>query len=138
MDVLTKDQRRRNMQAIRSTATKEEVLLAKNLWQRGFRYRKNDKKIIGKPDLTFRGKKVAVFIDSEFFHGKNWETEKYRIKSNTEFWWTKIEKNMARDLMVTKILEEGGWKVIRFWSVDVRKNLMHCIGQIEKSLRSDE
>jgi len=138
MDVLTKDQRRRNMQAIRSTATKEEVLLAKNLWQRGFRYRKNDKKIIGKPDLTFRGKKVAVFIDSEFFHGKNWETEKYRIKSNTEFWWTKIEKNMARDLMVTKILEEGGWKVLRFWSVDVRKNLMHCIGQIEKSLRSDE
>ena len=126
------------MQAIRSTATKEEVLLAKNLWQRGFRYRKNDKKIIGKPDLTFRGKKVAVFIDSEFFHGKNWETEKYRIKSNTEFWWTKIEKNMARDLMVTKILEEGGWKVLRFWSVDVRKNLMHCIGQIEKSLRSDE
>lgn len=138
MDVLTKDQRRRNMQAIKSTATKEEVLLSKNLWQRGFRYRKNDKKIIGKPDLTFRGKKVAVFIDSEFFHGKNWETEKYRIKSNREFWWTKIEKNMARDLMVTKILEEGGWKVLRFWSVDVRKNLMYCIGQIEKSLRSDE
>ncbi len=126
------------MQAIRSTSTKEEVLLAKELWKRGLRYRKNDKKIFGKPDLTFRGLKVAVFVDSEFFHGKDWETEKYRIKSNRDFWWTKIEKNIARDLQVTKILEEGGWTVLRFWSADVRKNLSHCIGQIEKFLRTDE
>ncbi|MBS1742066.1 MAG: very short patch repair endonuclease [Bacteroidetes bacterium] len=102
MDVLTKLQRRKNMQAIKSKGTKDEILLAKALWQRGHRYRKNDKSILGKPDLTFRKYKVAVFVDSEYFHGKNWETEKLRIKTNRIFWWAKTEGNMQQDLRVNE------------------------------------
>lgn len=104
MDVLTPEQRRRNMQAIKSTETKMEVRLAKALWARGHRYRKNNKTIFGKPDLTFKKYKIAVFVDSEYFHGKDWETEKHRIKTNTDFWWKKREGNMARDIEVTNKL----------------------------------
>lgn len=114
MDVLTPDQRRKNMQAIKSKSTKAEVTLSKALWARGLRYRKNNKKIFGKPDLSFSKYKLAIFVDSEFFHGYNWETEKYRIKSNREFWWKKIESNMRRDQVVNKFLVENGWIVLRF------------------------
>jgi DNA mismatch endonuclease (patch repair protein) len=81
MDVLSKEQRRRNMQAIKSKGSKDEVLLAKILWQKGLRYRKNDKSVFGKPDLIFKRQKLAIFIDSEYFHGYNWKTEKNRIKT---------------------------------------------------------
>ena len=134
MDVLSKEQRRKNMQAIKGKGTKDELLMASALWRRGFRYRKNDKDILGKPDFTFRGSKLAVFIDGEFFHGFNWEIEKFRIKSNQEFWWKKIERNIARDKFVNDSLVEKGWIVLRFWSRDVRKNLPYCIEQIEKIL----
>jgi DNA mismatch endonuclease, patch repair protein len=138
MDVLTTEQRRKNMQAIKSTSTKDEVLLAKALWGKGYRYRKNDKQVLGKPDISFRGKKIAVFIDSEFFHGKDWDQEKYRIKSNREFWWNKIEKNIKRDSFVNNSLRLSGWTVLRFWSNDVRKNLNSCIAEIEKYLLANE
>lgn len=80
MDNLTPEQRRKNMQAIKSTATKEEVRIAKALWRLGYRYRKNNKKVFGKPDLTFAKYKIAIFIDSEFFHGKDWDLNQERIK----------------------------------------------------------
>ena len=134
MDVLTKEQRRRNMQAIKSKETKDEVLLAKALWKRGHRYRKNNKTIFGKPDLTFKKYKIAVFVDGEYFHGKNWEIEKHRIKTNTEFWWTKIEGNIKRDFQVNQQLNDQGWKVLRFWSKEIRKNLANCILIIEKEI----
>lgn len=135
MDVLTKVQRRRNMQAIKSKDTKDEVLLAKSLWQRGHRYRKNNKTVFGNPDLTFRKYKVAVFVDSEFFNGKNWNTEKHRIKTNRKFWWTKIEGNIQRDLRVNEQLINNGWRVLRFWSKEIRKNLAYCIQEIEQNLK---
>lgn len=134
MDVLTKEQRRKNMQAIRNKGTKDEVLLAKALWHRGYRYRKNDKTVFGKPDLTFKRYKLAVFIDSEYFHGKDWDTEKHRIQSNQNFWWTKIEGNMRRDKIVNEELTKAGWKVLRFWSKDIRKNLASCVSKIEENL----
>ena len=71
MDKLTKEQRSKNMQAIKNKGTKDEVLLAKKLWHIGLRYRKNDNSVFGKPDLTFKRYKIAIFIDSEFFHGKD-------------------------------------------------------------------
>lgn len=120
MDVLTKEQRRRNMQAIKSKGTKDEVLLAKVLWSRGYRYRKNDKTVIGKPDFTFKRFKLAVFVDSEYFHGKDWETEKHRIKTNREFWWAKIESNIRRDELVNRELESSSWTVLRFCSKEIR------------------
>lgn len=134
MDVLTKEQRRKNMQSIRSKATKDEVLLAKSLWQRGHRYRKNDKNVFGKPDLTIRRNKIAIFVDSEYFHGKDWDREKYRIQTNRAFWWSKIEGNIQRDKQVNKELNKEGWKVLRFWSKEIRNNLAYCINKIEKEL----
>lgn len=134
MDVLTKEQRRKNMQAIRNKGTKDEVLLAKALWHRGYRYRKNDKTVFGKPDLTFKRYKLAIFVDSEYFHGKDWDTEKHRIQSNQSFWWTKIEGNMRRDSIVNEELSRTGWKVLRFWSKEIRKNLASCVSKIEENL----
>lgn len=92
MDVLTKEQRSTNMRAIKSKNTKIELILGRALWSRGYRYRKNNKKVFGKPDFTFKKYKVAIFCDGEFFHGKDWETAKKRIKTNAEFWHKKILK----------------------------------------------
>jgi DNA mismatch endonuclease (patch repair protein) len=107
-----------------------EVLLAKSLWSKGIRYRKNDKTVFGKPDLTIKKYKIAIFIDSEYFHGKDWETEKYRIKTNREFWWKKIEGNINRDKIVNSYLVEKDWKVLRFWSKEIYRNLELCLDKI--------
>ena len=135
MDVLTPEQRRKNMQAIKSKATKAEIALAKALWARGHHYRKNNRKIYGNPDLSFKRYKLAIFVDGEYFHGYNWEIEKYRIKTNREFWWKKIEGNMRRDQSVNQTLGEKGWIVMRFWTFEIRKNLAYCIEQIEQVIR---
>ena len=127
MDVHTKEQRSRNMRAIRSTNTKMEIVLSKALWAHGLRYRKNDKNVFGRPDLTIKRFKLAIFVDSEFFHGKEWETSKFIIKSRRDFWWKKIEGNMERDKTVNKVLADDGWKVLRFWSKDVRQNVDACV-----------
>ncbi len=97
MDKLDKEQKRKNMQAIKSKGSKIESMLAKALWSRGYRYRKNDKTVYGKPDFTFRKQKIAIFLDSEFWHGKDWEQRKFDIKSNQEFWYKKIQRNIERD-----------------------------------------
>jgi DNA mismatch endonuclease (patch repair protein) len=130
MDVLTPEQRRKNMKAIRSKNTKMELLLARSLWAKGIRYRKNDTSVFGRPDLTIKKYRIAIFVDSEYFHGKDWETEKYRIKTNREFWWKKIEENQRRDQTVNSFLVEKEWKVLRFWSQEIRKNLNLCTGKI--------
>ena len=134
MDNLTPEQRRKNMQAIKSTATKDEVRLAKALWKLGYRYRKNNKKIFGKPDLTFANYKIAIFIDSEFFHGKDWETQQLRIKSNRDYWIPKIERNMKRDIAVNEYLLSKNWKVLRFWSKEIQKELESCIKKITEEI----
>ncbi len=134
MDCHTPDQRSKNMAAIKSTGTKYEVRLAKKLWHLGYRYRKNNKNVFGKPDLTFKKYKIAIFVDSEFFHGKDWETQKHRIKSNQEFWHKKIERNIQRDMEVNNYLISEGWKVIRFWSKEIQKDLNSCINKIQKEI----
>src|SRR5690554_8238162 len=93
MDKLTKEQRRKNMQAVKSKGSKIETLLAKALWKKGYRYRKNDKTVFGKPDLTFKKYKIAIFVDSEFWHGKDWEKRKHDHKTNQDFWHAKIERD---------------------------------------------
>lgn len=136
MDRHTPEQRSKNMRAIKSKGTKDEVRLAKALWHLGYRYRKNDKTVFGKPDITFKKYKVAVFVDSEFFHGKDWETEKQRIKSNQEFWNNKIERNMERDIEVNEQLSANGWIVLRFWSSEIEKNLDECIEKIVLEIKN--
>ena len=134
MDVLTAEQRTKNMKAIRSKNTMMEVLLAKRLWNKGIRYRKNDRSVFGKPDLTIKKYKIAIFVDSEYFHGKDWNEEKYRIKTNREFWWKKIEENKKRDVVVNNFLVDKEWKVLRFWSQEIRKNLNLCVEKIEAAI----
>lgn len=134
MDVHTPEQRSKNMRAIKATGTKDEVSLAKALWHLGYRYRKNDKSVFGKPDLTFKKHKVAIFVDSEFFHGKDWKTQKLRVKSNQEFWHKKIERNIERDQEVNEYLTKNGWAVLRFWSKEIKKNLQECIDTIISSI----
>mgnify|MGYP006143577775 CR=1 FL=1 len=93
------------------------------MWHLGYRYRKNNKTVFGKPDLTFKKYKLAVFIDSEFFHGKDWEIRKQEIKSNQEFWHKKIERNIERDKEVNEFLSKEGWIILRFWDKEIVKNL---------------
>ena len=136
MDKLTKEQRSKNMQAIKNKGTKDEVLLAKKLWHIGLRYRKNDNSVFGKPDLTFKRYKIAIFIDSEFFHGKDWEVLKPRLKksNNSDYWIHKISRNMERDDEVNKQLLFMGWTVIRFWGKDISKKTDECVRVIEEAI----
>lgn len=135
MDNHTPEQRHKNMQAVKNKNTKIEVLLRKELWSRGLRYQKNSKKVFGKPDIVFIGKKVAVFCDSEFFHGYDWENKQKEIKSNRDFWIPKIERNMQRDKEVNETLEKSGWTVLRFWGNDIKKNVIACADEVEKAWR---
>ncbi len=123
------------MSHIRCRDTKIEIILRKELWSRGLRYRKNAKTVPGKPDIVFLGKKVAVFCDSEFWHGYDWEHRKDDIKSNREFWIPKIERNIQRDKEVNRILREQGWTVMRFWGRDILKDPVACADAIEETVR---
>ena len=130
MDKLTKEQRRKNMQAVKATGSKIETVLAKALFALGHRYRKNDRSVFGNPDLTFKKHKIAIFVDSEFWHGKDWQTKKYDHKSNQAFWFAKIERNIERDKEVNDKLLKDGWEVLRFWGRDINKNLRTCTDKI--------
>lgn len=129
--VLNRAQRTKNMAAVKSSGSREEVALMKALWRRGHRYRKNNKTVFGKPDITFKNIKLAIFVDSEFFHGKDWETKKKPV-TNAEFWNKKIRRNMERDKEVNERLESEGWTVLRFWSNDIKKNLEDIVDTIER------
>lgn len=135
MSKKTPEQISYNMQQVKNKDSKIEVLLRKELWSRGIRYRKNVTQIYGKPDIAFIGKKVAVFCDSEFWHGHNWEERKNDFKSHQEFWIPKIERNMERDREVNEKLISEGWIVLRFWGKDIKKNTAQCADQIEKVVR---
>ena len=138
MDNHTPEQRRKNMQAIKNKDSKLEIMLRKELWSRGLRYRKNCNGIIGHPDIVFKGKKIAVFCDSEFWHGFDWETRKNDFKSKQDFWIPKIERNMQRDIEVNEKLKSEGWTVLRFRGKDIQKNTKECADIIEKAVRLNE
>ena len=136
MDNLTPEQRRRSMVAITSKDTSIETILRKELWARGLRYRKNHRALPGKPDIVFIGKKVAVFCDSEFWHGYDWENRKDAIQTNKEYWIPKIERNMERDREAEAKLKVMGYTVLRFWGVQIKKDASSCADLIEKELGS--
>jgi len=122
------------MQAIRCKDTSIELILRKELWSRGIRYRKNCKDVPGKPDLVFKGKKVAVFCDSEFWHGYDWNNQKDRIGTRREYWIPKIERNIQRDREVNAELETLGFTVLRFWGKEIKKDPAGCADKIESAL----
>lgn len=122
----------------KKAGSKAEITLAHALWRRGFRYRKNARPITGCPDLMFRGKKVLVFVDGDFWHGRNWAQRKKKllIGHNADYWVRKIEKNMTRDLEVTAELVSQGWTVVRVWEHDILKNQEEAILCVERALRN--
>ena len=134
MEKISKEQRSKIMASIKGSGTKDEIRLAKALRHLGYRYRKNNKTVFGTPNITFKKWKIALFVDSEFFHGKDWKTQKDRVKTNTEFWQKKIERNRQRDMEVNKTLKAQGWSVLRFWSSEIEKNLEQCIAKIQREI----
>ena len=124
------------MSKVKLKGGKAETLLAKSLWHQGYRYRKNDKKLPGSPDIAILKHRIAVFIDGEFWQGKDWENRKMRRKSNREYWIEKIEENMARDLRNDQLLTQAGWTPIHFWEKEVMKNLATCIAEIEETIHA--
>jgi DNA mismatch endonuclease (patch repair protein) len=106
---------------IRSTNTKGEVLLRSVIWKLGFRFRKNVNDLPGKPDIVFPRERVAIFCDGDFWHGRNWEQKKEKIKqgSNAPYWLSKIEANIERDKRHNMRLRELNWSVLRFWESDI-------------------
>ena len=138
LDNHTAEQRSKNMKAVKNKGSKIETMLQIELWHRGLKYRKNVKTVYGKPDIAFIGKKVAVFCDSEFFHGYDWENKNKEIKSNRDFWIPKIEKNMARDKAVTEKLKSDGWIVLRFLGNEIKRNLSQCADKIESVVKANE
>ncbi len=133
----TKEQIRYNMQNVKNKDSEIEILLRRALWNRGLRYRKNYTKVYGKPDIVFLGKKVAVFCDSEFWHGFDWENRKNDFKSNQDFWIHKIERNIQRDQEVNNHLISEGWTVLRFWGKEIKKDTNACAEIIEKAVRKN-
>ena len=111
-----------------------EVLLAKRLWHSGYRYRYNNKKFPGSPDITISRYRLAIFVDGEFWHGKDWETRKSRLKRNRDYWIEKIEENMARDQRNNATLEKLGWSVLRFWSKEVETDLDACVALVDEAV----
>lgn len=124
---MTKKQRSLNMSSIRSKNSEIEIKLRKALWSRGLRYRIHTKDVFGKPDIVFSRQRIAVFVDSEFWHGFNWTKAKDRIGTNREFWVEKIESNMRRDNLVNDKLSSTGWTVLRFWGNDIKINTERCV-----------
>jgi len=133
----TKEQIKYNMSQVHGTDSALEQAFANELKRRGITtYSKNDRSVFGKPDFVFRARKIAVFCDSEFWHGYDWETAKKAIKSNREFWIPKIERNIERDKEVTGRLTAEGWTVLRFWEHRIKKSLNECVDEIITELRT--
>lgn len=127
--------RSKTMKAIKGKDTRIELKLRKELWKHGIRgYRVNYKKVIGKPDIAFVGKKIAIFCDSEFWHGKDWDEQKNKIKTNREYWIPKIERNIERDKEVNEELKQLNWTVLRFWGKEILKDIEKVVVKIKKHL----
>lgn len=129
-----------NMRKIHSKDTSIELLLRKTLWKKGYRYRKNYKALPGTPDIALTKYKIAIFCDSEFFHGKDWDVLKLRLEkgNNPEFWIKKIERNRTRDWENDKKLLYLGYTVIHFWGHDILKHPDQCLQVIEEAIWDNE
>lgn len=133
----TTRQRSEIMSKIKSRDTKPELKLKKALWNLGYRYRKNVKKLPGTPDIVYPKKKLAIFVDGEFWHGYNWDEKKTKIKTNRGFWIPKIERNLQRDNRNNLLLSETGWFVMRFWEHEIEKDFEDCVHRVISYLQDE-
>jgi|SRR5690625_1119477 len=126
-DTITKEQRRKNMQAIKSIS-KLEGIVSRKLWNEGYRFRRNTKDLFGKPDISIKKYKVVVFIDSCFWH--QCPHHGNMPKTNREFWQRKLNRNIERDKEVNQYYRENGWSLKRVWEHEVKRDLDKVIGEI--------
>ena len=139
-DVLSPDQRHRNMAAIHSASTKPELKLRRALWRQGFRYSVNEKRLPGKPDIVLPKYRTVVFIHGCFWHGHK-GCKYYTIpKTNTAFWTSKVARNQERDQQVWRQLEAKGWSVIIVWECELKKAVFEeTVGRVrDEILRNGE
>ena len=134
----TTPERSRLMSKIKGKDTKPEILLRKALWAAGMRYRLYNKSLPGNPDIVFKKYKLVIFIDGEFWHGFEWEKKRKKIKTNRDFWIAKIERNMQRDRANNLKLQAMGFKVLRFWEKQVKKQMTICIDAIQANFKTAE
>ena len=125
------------MSRIRGKDTKPEILLRKYLWKQGIRYRKNYSSLPGRPDIVITKHKMAIFCDSEFFHGKDWEKQKVKIEAgaNADYWVKKITRNMERDMKNDEELKRLGWIVLHFWSKEIENDVEGCYYRIIEAIK---
>ncbi len=118
------------MSQVRSSGSAIEVALGRALWAAGFRYRKQYA-IFGRPDFVLVKDRIAIFCDSEFWHGYRWGgRRKAEHRTNQIYWFAKIERNRARDRAVNSKLRRDGWTVIRFWERDINLTLQACVDRV--------
>jgi DNA mismatch endonuclease, patch repair protein len=117
--------------------TRAELLLRKHLWRRGFRYRISNATLPGKPDIAFRTARLAVFVDGDYWHGRDWDLRRAKLMkgANASYWIAKIEANMARDLRKRRDLNRLGWRVVRIWETDILRNPEEAVSKVERLLR---
>lgn len=126
----TTPERSAQMSKIRGRKTKPEMTLRKALWHCGLRYQTNTKDLPGKPDISIKKYKLAIFVDGEFWHGYDWEQQQHRVRNNQAFWMAKIARNMQRDRQVNRQLVAKNFTILRFWEHEIKKNLGHCVAQV--------
>ena len=133
MDIITKNQRSKNMAHIKSTDTKPERMLRLALWHSGIRYRKNWRKLPGSPDIAITKYKIAVFVDGDFWHARGHEQSPgEQVGTNKDFWKKKLTRNVERDKEVNDQLTHAGWLVLRFWESDIKKDIGAVVAEIKK------
>ena len=131
MDKLTSKQRSLVMSRNQSRDTLPERMLRLALWHHGLRYRKNDRRLPGTPDIALPRQHIAIFIDGDFWHAHHHEENPgEQIASNQAFWRKKLERNVERDKEVNAALTERGWLGLRFWESDIKQRLDEVVEQI--------
>lgn len=120
----------KRMSHVKTKKNSAEVMLAKSLWHKGYRYRLNYKELPGSPDIALTKYRIAIFIDGEFWHGKDFEQRKTKLKNNKDYWIEKIQENIDRDLKNDKLLKQMEWYPIHFWSNDVIKYCNQCVEEV--------
>ncbi len=138
MDVHSKEVRSYNMSRIKGKDTKPEETVRKYLFSQGFRYRKNDKKLPGTPDIVLPKHKTVIFVNGCFWHGH--EGCKYFVwpKNNAEFWHKKIRDNILRDQRKVQALDLLGWKVIVVWECKIKSDKENTLKNLIKEIKDDE
>jgi DNA mismatch endonuclease (patch repair protein) len=133
------------MRRVRSRDTTPELALRRALWKQGLRYRIYSRQLPGNPDIVFRGARVVVFVDGDFWHGNQWRLrglasleDQFRHAKRADYWVPKIRRNMVRDADATARLEYGGWKVLRLWESDIAADLGGCVKRVRDAVEAGQ